>query len=945
MPYGAGTRVALCVGELKQQRSLSGVPMSVGPSSSTPTSSTRASSSPASAARTSELRRGAKGEKVRALQERLHAHGQADKVGRVDGDFGPKTASGLRSFQDQKVAEYDARMRGSTSIRGIEALSAEKASLVDERDRGVAGATTQRLLNRAPSAAPPSPTPALPPRAATDAVGGAPSSTAPQASPPPTAGPIPRRGLSDDARRSYTVKPGDTMSGIANKHDVALGDLVRANPQVKDPNVISVGESLTIPGARAPTSPSAQPPATGSGPSGPSAAAPSTTPASSTRPTLRRGASGGAVTDLQQKLNAAGHSVGTVDGQFGPKTETAVRSFQSEQGLSRDGVVGAKTWAALEGAAPGTAAPTNTLDASRKKKDELEANYRTAKTRARQPDLGRSKRSLGNHLEGDLIPKLESRLATMDRLSRANPEISRDIVPGLSQELKDARSLLNEVRAPSAGPNEGSAASPTPSGPDRITPPAPQEDAASVAGQLQPPRGFDVANPPNSFSATVAAPGGGPAFNVSVNASKATTLTPGGESQVTLDVSKRRALGAAVGGDVGAVGGEVGAFAGRDMSYSVTLPEAHYNKVLRGEAPFPNPGDLSTLPDGSSALVRAEDFASTSAGASLGAFNIGATNSTSKGTAVGLEVRGDNVRVLAGPTEAVTQSAELGLGFDIGSEKFGIGAKLTFGSSTTLRESELAFADISKTRGQDAYANFLKSGEVPAAGTPGVGEGGVIKQLDMSSSSSVGAEAQLGPLAIGGEFFSMNGGSGTRTDVQFNDGRREVSGFATRNGVGQYINAEYDAAGRKTASEGGLLLDGLGEATSGYIARAYGKGAPSEAQDAELTINAAQFRQLRERAFTSLEANGQYDDAQIQALRRGPDSDGLYRTPGGTTFAPSFQPFIGALVNNRSVDGFLADPSLSARGPSGLAEELLALRFSTGDTRLPGDLTLTPDKR
>ena len=44
---------------------------------------------------------------------------------------------------------------------------------------------------------------------------------------------------------------------------------------------------------------------------------------------------------MQGKLNLA------QDGIFGPITEEAVRDFQKRKGLSVDGVVGSKTWAAL----------------------------------------------------------------------------------------------------------------------------------------------------------------------------------------------------------------------------------------------------------------------------------------------------------------------------------------------------------------------------------------------------------------------------------------------------------------------------------------------------------------------------------------------------------------------------------------------------------------------
>lgn len=72
------------------------------------------------------------------------------------------------------------------------------------------------------------------------------------------------------------------------------------------------------------------------------------------RPTLRRGASGNAVRELQRKLLAVGSLSGGVDGQFGSGTEAAVRAFQRSRGLSADGIVGPATWAALDAAGTGT---------------------------------------------------------------------------------------------------------------------------------------------------------------------------------------------------------------------------------------------------------------------------------------------------------------------------------------------------------------------------------------------------------------------------------------------------------------------------------------------------------------------------------------------------------------------------------------------------------------
>lgn len=62
---------------------------------------------------------------------------------------------------------------------------------------------------------------------------------------------------------------------------------------------------------------------------------------------LRRGSSGDAVTALQRRLVEMGHAI-TVDGDFGPATEAAVRAAQAELGVADDGIVGPATDAALK---------------------------------------------------------------------------------------------------------------------------------------------------------------------------------------------------------------------------------------------------------------------------------------------------------------------------------------------------------------------------------------------------------------------------------------------------------------------------------------------------------------------------------------------------------------------------------------------------------------------
>lgn len=67
------------------------------------------------------------------------------------------------------------------------------------------------------------------------------------------------------------------------------------------------------------------------------------------RATLQLGSQGDAVRHLQTTLNRwyPGMTALTVDGDYGPATKARVMYFQARAGLTADGIVGPKTWAAL----------------------------------------------------------------------------------------------------------------------------------------------------------------------------------------------------------------------------------------------------------------------------------------------------------------------------------------------------------------------------------------------------------------------------------------------------------------------------------------------------------------------------------------------------------------------------------------------------------------------
>ncbi len=92
----------------------------------------------------------------------------------------------------------------------------------------------------------------------------------PPAAPAPTPAPKP----SPAAPATYTVKSGDTLGVIAERNGTTVSEIMKANPQLTNPDQISVGQQIKIPGKGSPggggTQPS-RPPATSPDPSKPPA--------------------------------------------------------------------------------------------------------------------------------------------------------------------------------------------------------------------------------------------------------------------------------------------------------------------------------------------------------------------------------------------------------------------------------------------------------------------------------------------------------------------------------------------------------------------------------------------------------------------------------------------------------------------------------------------------
>lgn len=135
---------------------------------------------------------------------------------------------------------------------------------------------------------------------------------------------------------AYTVKEGDTLWALAEEW-IGAGymypSIITANNLTS--TVLHVGQVLTIPG-KTDTSDTVGCDTVGD-------------TCTVKLPVLRSCDTGGYVETMQYLILKNGYSLPNhgPDGDFGDETETALRQFQKDNGLTVDGVCGEKTWVAL----------------------------------------------------------------------------------------------------------------------------------------------------------------------------------------------------------------------------------------------------------------------------------------------------------------------------------------------------------------------------------------------------------------------------------------------------------------------------------------------------------------------------------------------------------------------------------------------------------------------
>lgn len=129
---------------------------------------------------------------------------------------------------------------------------------------------------------------------------------------------------------SYTVRSGDTLSAIAQRHKTSVSTLASLNG-IANKNLIFTGQKIKLPGS-----------------SGASSFQPSV---SIPGGDLKRGMRGPAVKQLQETLVKFGAmsraEMATGPGIFGPRTEAAVKRYQARNGVPSTGYFGPLTRAAM----------------------------------------------------------------------------------------------------------------------------------------------------------------------------------------------------------------------------------------------------------------------------------------------------------------------------------------------------------------------------------------------------------------------------------------------------------------------------------------------------------------------------------------------------------------------------------------------------------------------
>jgi peptidoglycan hydrolase-like protein with peptidoglycan-binding domain len=156
--------------------------------------------------------------------------------------------------------------------------------------------------------------------------------------------------------------------------------------------------------------------------------------------TLKEGSRGENVKTLQKSLEKLGFELGSQDGVFGPKTEQAVKRFQSKHNLEADGIVGPKTREALEKALDRAAKPKPTPQQG----DSFEPGKDKWKDAPALADVKSGKVHLSQGMEGGSVRHVQ-KLLGIDTDGKFGPGTKKAVADFQRQHNLDAGSGMGSV--------------------------------------------------------------------------------------------------------------------------------------------------------------------------------------------------------------------------------------------------------------------------------------------------------------------------------------------------------------------------------------------------------------------------------------------------------------------------------------------------------------------
>lgn len=316
---------------------------------------------------------------------------------------------------------------------------------------------------------------------------------------------------------------------------------------------------------------------------------------------------------------------------------------------------------------------------------------------------------------------------------------------------------------------------------------------------------------------------------------------PDGTYEVTLTHSMQAGMQAEGELNLGPYGvsGGVQAGANGSQEYKLHLTQDQLVQVAAGTYPLPSIADPLSLPEGGSMTMSTGVFQNTTGSISYGPIELSSESSQTAGYSVAVERTGDStVRVTVGPTATIEERLALGLSFgdDVSVTLLGRDRSVT-GSTTASVEF-----DLSQPAGQQAYENFLRTGQLPTQEGPGIPD--TYQEQTLSFQGGLDAGISLGEVVnLEHQFWTQDLTFTRRVD----DGVTSVTATGTNSmGNAMEINFTQNPDGTQTLNSVALAMKVSGQTDPVKITLTGPEGVRSMQEIAFQQMQTVMFDRLRD---------------------------------------------------------------------------------------------------